>query len=670
MDEAVARFLVRVAATGDSRGFAELLGQGAAFAASLLRLACDPRFPQALLAATLLKQAVDACRGAVGETRARLVGCPPLQQEGPLGEQLREAAARVAFHQWPGEWPGCVRECPPRLRPVLLRTLRRRPTQAERLREEAQWCVEQGGPLPLLRQAAKCGARLPLERLAAAGLPRIELLRLVRCSREEHWAALRPAVAAAAAAAAPERPALCCALLQRCGNVGLAATTALRLLAAEEDEEEEGNEEEEGESEAAAAAGRLWEQAFGLAPRECVALLQRPGVPAAAAARALLCSETETLLAERLLSPWRALEALLLRAGRRPSLPALRLLGRWAAELPGPAECAACVALCRRDGRPAALEALAAVVCDARYEGPRDNAPLLAAALAAAAAAGGGPGRLLPLLRGLWLLLDARGERGGLEGLPRLWPACRGHPLLEALLLRAVAAGCPAAPDVPGLVRAALATAREYLLDDILQVWQQQVQRCPGDRSLLPLLPPLLAEPAAWELLAQYARAGALAGPVSLPPLPPGAAAGEPALLLRRLGLLETLLQRPGGALGVPAAEVLALARPPHHPAVRCRAAALACSAGLPALPLLQELLPQLEEWLPPDALRPCLLQLSGPAPRLEQLDLLAPLCLLAEARPLGRDLLRRAAAAHGPEAVARAVADPAVFEALWNCKD
>jgi hypothetical protein len=288
--------------------------------------------------------------------------------------------------------------------------------------------------------------------------------------------------------------------------------------------------------------------------------------------------------------------------------------------------------------------------------------------LSAAARSGSGPGRLLPLLRALWLLLDAGGERGGasLEPLlPPLWPACRGHPLMEALLLRCVAAGCPAAPGVPELLRAALGSARGYLLDDILHLWEERQRRLPTERTLLPLLPPLLSEPAAWELLASYARAGAVQGPVTLPSLSKGQAA-DTALVLRRFALLEALL-RGGVGLAVPPAELLALAEPSAHPAVRCRAAALACRAGLPVLPVLQELLPQLEEWLPPDALRPCLRALAAASPPLSSLAVLAPLCVLADDRLLGRDLLRRAAATHGPEAVAAAVADPTVFGVLWN---
>ncbi len=253
------------------------------------------------------------------------------------------------------------------------------------------------------------------------------------------------------------------------------------------------------------------------------------------------------------------------------------------------------------------------MVCDARYEGPRDNAGPVAAALAAAARGGAGPGRLLPLLRALWLLVDARGEKGaslcslqlfasshslgpggGLEALlPPLWPACRGHPLMEALLLRCVVGACPGAPGVPELLRSAVASAWGYLLDDILHLWVEHLRRAPGERLLLPLLPPLLTEPAAWDLLAEYARAGALPGPVALPALSPGQAA-DAALVLRRLALLETLLAH-GAGLAVPPEELLRLSRAPEHPAVRCRAAALACRAGLPVLPQLQELLPQLE---------------------------------------------------------------------------
>ncbi len=648
-DQRVAAFLAQVVATGDSGGYDELMRHGAAFAETLLRLACDPACAHRLLAATLLKHAVDGARGAVSvESRTRLATCPEAQADGPLGEQLREAAARLAWHQWPHQWPLCMRECPVRVRAAVLRTLRRKVSQQAALQSEAQWAADVGGPLALLRQAAKCGARLPFERLLAAQLPAVELLRLFGCSRDECWSGLRDRVAVAAAAEALARPKLCCRLLERCGNVALAAQTALRLLAVGK--------------EGLPAAGDLWEYAFGKAPRECIALLQQRGVGPAVVARALLRSDTETLHELRLVSPWAALQTLL--APSAACDDAFRLLTRWAAELPGQRERSQCVAVCLRTGSVAALEALAAVACDARYEGPRDNARHVVAALERGCAE---EDDALALLRALWLLVDVRGERG-VDTVPLLWPRCRGHPLMQALLLRIVAAACPAARAVPVLLREAISTAADYLLDDIFNLWLEFVRHCAGERELLPLLLPLLGEPASWDVLAQYAANGAPMSPFVLPPVC-GSGAGEVAVVLRRLGLLDKLFAASGGRLFVPQQELLRLASAPHHAAIRCRALSLACQAGIAGvLPLLVDMLPHLEEWLPGEALRPCLQLLAAHSPPpLERLAVVASLCVLADCPLLGRDMLRRCAALHGPQAVAAAVADPTVFNLLWN---
>lgn len=540
------RFLEQVSVSGSSPAvLEELVKQGESFTDSLLWIATTPCAESfRLLACTILKVVVS--RGAPLSLQARATLLSRLQPaQGPLGSQFALVLAQLAVRSWPVR----LLDFPPFARAEVLRALRLAKVNANALQEQAQLIVDcgSGGEWRLLRQAAKCGAALPFARLHG---PEHELLRLFAASRDVLWAPVKASVAQAASRHVLDRPKLCCNLLVRCEATELAAKAALCLLGA-------GHERE---------GGALWHWVSGRAPGSLTLL---SGAPPKLAALALLhCDTEETRLAAGAAGDalWQ-LTAPLLGCGGEP---ALRLLQRWSAEVPPARHAALAAWLSARPPSPAAVRALASLVCDARFAGPR----LPAYAEWAAGLSCQDDDELAAALGALCDLAAAGLRPGGPAVAPLLERAWRsGHPLARAQALRLAAAlgdGGGLGAVGPALVRAGLAC--EFLREEVLALWLQLARG--GGAAAAELLPLLLDQNSnllarhveAWDVLACCAPL--LAARSSVPPLPLDA---DPMLQLRRLALLEMLLASTGRLC---ADDVPALTRHPHA-AVRERAVGL-----------------------------------------------------------------------------------------------
>jgi hypothetical protein len=335
----VSAFLQQVSKTGSSCGLEELLQSGELFTDALFVLSREN-----LLACTILKVVITKGAPLSKQTRAGLlqIQAPP---RGPLGDQLAQVLARLAVREWPKV---VLTEFPPFCRSDALREVRIAFPKAALLQEQAQQCVMQwnGADWRLLRQAAKCGAVIPFERLKQA--PSLELLRLFAAAQDEDWAGFRENVAKLASQHCVAHSRLSARVLRRSCVIPACAQGALFMLqhACEKD------------------GGDLWGWAFERAPRDCVALLlgnQNQRV----IATALLHSDTEEL--RQLVSPWQLLTRLL---NNEKNEAAVRLLARWAAEVPANEHLRLVAWLLARPS-PSAGVALAAVVTDARFSGPR-----------------------------------------------------------------------------------------------------------------------------------------------------------------------------------------------------------------------------------------------------------------------------------------------------------
>ncbi len=378
LQQRVERFLDQVAATGSSAGLEELLQCGASFSDVLFDVSCSSSCSaaRALLACTLLKVVVCergcALSSSVLSALCSLSAAPPLFP--PLRAQRCHLLALLVLKAWPRLLPSALA---PWTRCAVLRLLRTaKAGPPELLAAQAQQCIEHsilqmqganaagaaGAALdwPLLRQAAKCGAQPPFALLLLHHREDdLNLLRLFAAARDHFWTPRWSTLVARAALSRVNHapPRLCSSLLRRSCCVESCAHAALQLFA-------RGNAEEEG--------GSLWLFASSCNARQCLQLLRTVAGSAAVAALALLHCDTEELrgVLEQSHDLWSIASPLMTEEGGEP---ALRLLAHWSAEVPPHLHVQLAHWLMQRQShlRPAAASALAALITDARFSGPR-----------------------------------------------------------------------------------------------------------------------------------------------------------------------------------------------------------------------------------------------------------------------------------------------------------